>query len=194
MLSWQWVAGTYTGKKYLPAQQNINRYTGTTQHGSYLDHDYDVLEEAPVPSPLQARTALTLTWQPPEVGAPKIDPAKPTLLYHPFWLNARWRADLDANRLVVLEPSWFRRFPVSARVTEYLLRCAAEIPGAQVVVAEAADLRLTDEVHFMAHPSVGHWSGHADTMPRLFPHVPDRSYRSFSAFWKQCGKTRRRTG
>jgi deoxyribodipyrimidine photo-lyase len=192
MLSWQWVAGTVTGKKYLPAQPNINRYAGTAQHGGYLDHDYDALAGAPVPPPLAERTSVALTWTPPAVAPPTVDTTKPTVLYHPFWLNASWRSELDANRLVVLEPRWFDRFPVSAQVTDYLLRCAAQIPGAQVVVADIEDLTLGDEVYVMRHPSVPHWPGLADEMPMLFPDVPDRSYRSFSAFWKQCQKTGRR--
>lgn len=191
MLSWQWVAGTLTGRKYLPAQHNINRYAGTAQRHSFLDHDYEVLSELPVPETLSERTELDLRWQPPAARAPMLDAARPTVLYHPFWLNASWRDDMDANRLVLLEPSWFRRFPVSLRVTEYLLQCAAQIPGAQVVVADFADLALTGEVFYMQHPAVGHWRGHGDAMPRLFPDVPDRSYRSFSAFWKQCQKSGR---
>ncbi len=191
MLSWQWVAGTYTGRQYLPAQQNINRYSGSTQRGGYLDHDYDALAELPVPEELRERSVTTLEWVAPAIAAPVIDPAAPTVLHHPFWLNASWRSDHDGQRLVLLEPSWFARFPVSPRVTEYLLRCAAEIPEAMVVVADFDDLGLTGDVHYMAHPSVAHWRGHADGMPRLFPDVPDRSYRSFSAFWKQCQKPRR---
>ena len=113
------------------------------------------------------------------------------MLYHSFWLNASWRADQDANRIVLLEPSWFARFPVSPLVTDYIVRCAREIPGAQVVVAEFDDLQLGDDVHFMRHPSVPHWRGSADEMPRLFPHVPDKSYASFTSYWKQCQKTTR---
>lgn len=118
-----------------------------------------------------------------------IDPAKPTVLYHSFWLDASWRAGLDANRIVLLEPSWFARFPVSPLVTEYIVRCAREIPGAQVVVAEFDDLPLGAHTHFMAHPSVPHWKGSADEIPRLFPHVPEKSYGSFTSFWKQCQRT-----
>ncbi len=190
-LSWQWVAGTNSGKKYLPAQENINTYSSYRQRGSIIDHDYDVLAELPVPEQLSERAELDLTWAPPHGDTLVIDPAKPTVLYHSFWLNASWRESQDANRVVLLEPSWFARFPVGPPVTEYIVRCAREIPGAQVVVAEFDDLRLDGDVYFMQHPSVPHWRGAADTMPQLFPQVPERSYGSFTSYWKQCQKTLR---
>ncbi|MBJ7340166.1 FAD-binding domain-containing protein [Mycolicibacterium sp.] len=190
-LSWQWVAGTFGHQKYLAAQENINRYSAHRQHGGIIDHDYDVLAELPVPDVLSERADLELTWTPPPAETLVIDPTKPTVLHHPFWLNASWRADLDANRVVLLEPGWFERFPVSPLVTDHIVRCAREIPGAQLVVADFDDLRLGDDVYFMDHPSVPHWRGRADEMPRLFPHVPDKSYGSFTSYWKQCQRTKR---
>ena len=190
-LSWQWVCGTYGHQKYLAAQQNLNKYSAYHQRGSSIDHDYHVLADLSVPDELRERADVDLAWTAPTSDPLTIDPAKPTVLYHSFWLNGQWRADQDANRVVLLEPSWFARFPVSPLVTEYIVRCAREIAGAQVVVAEFDDLPLPGEVSFMHHPSVSHWRGTADTMPRLFPEVPDRSYASFTSFWKQCQRTTR---
>lgn len=190
-LSWQWVAGTNSHKKYVPAQQNINRYSPLRQHGTIIDHGYGVLAEMAVPDVLTERADLDLQWSPPPSDDPSIDPVKPTLLYHSFWLNTAWREDVDANRIVLLEPSWFALFPISPTVTEYLLRCAREIPGARVVVADFDDLDLGPDVTFMGHPSVLHWRGTADEMPLMFPNVPKKSYASFTSFWKQCEKTSR---
>ena len=190
-LSWQWVAGTFGHKKYVPAQDNVNKYSPHRQHGSIIDQPYYVLGGMSVPDGLTERADLQLHWTPPASDALVLEPAKPTLLYHSFWLNAAWRADQDANRVVLLEPSWFTRFPVASHVTDYLVRCAREIPGAQLVVAEFDDLALGDDVCFMEHPSVPHWRGTADAMPRMFPRVPEKSYGSFTSFWKQCQKTPR---
>lgn len=131
-LSWQWVAGTNSHKKYVPAQQNINKYSPLRQHGTIIDHGYSVLAEMAVPDVLTERADLDLRWSPPPSDDPSIDPVKPTLLYHSFWLNTAWRDNVDANRIVLLEPSWFARFQISPTVTEHLLRCAREIPGARV--------------------------------------------------------------
>lgn len=188
-LSWQWVAGTNSHKKYVPAQSNVNKYSPLVQHGSIIDLGYGELGEMDVPDRLTERADLDLAWTPPPSDPVSIDRAKPTVLYHSFWLNAAWREDLDANRVVLLEPSWFARFPVAPHVTDYIVRCAREIPGAAVVVAEFDDLELGDDVYFAQHPSVSHWRGTADEMPRMFPQVPEKSYASFTSFWKQCQKT-----
>jgi deoxyribodipyrimidine photo-lyase len=61
-LSWQWVSGTFSNKKYIANQENINRYTNTNQGGTYLDVEYETLAEEPVPEvlkpTLQAAEAL----------------------------------------------------------------------------------------------------------------------------------------
>ena len=61
-LSWQWVSGTFSNKKYIANQENINRYTNTNQGGTYLDVEYEKLAEEPVPEvlkpTLQAAEAL----------------------------------------------------------------------------------------------------------------------------------------
>jgi deoxyribodipyrimidine photo-lyase len=61
-LSWQWVSGTFSNKKYIANQENINRYTQTNQRGTYLDLEYETLAEEPVPEvlkpTLQAAEAL----------------------------------------------------------------------------------------------------------------------------------------
>jgi deoxyribodipyrimidine photo-lyase len=61
-LSWQWVSGTFSNKKYIANQENINRYTHTNQRGTYLDLEYETLAEEPVPEvlkpTLQAAEAL----------------------------------------------------------------------------------------------------------------------------------------
>jgi deoxyribodipyrimidine photo-lyase len=52
-LSWQWVSGTFSNKKYIANQENINRYTNTNQGGTYLDVEYEKLAEEPVPEVLK---------------------------------------------------------------------------------------------------------------------------------------------
>mgnify|MGYP000380202181 CR=1 FL=1 len=40
-LSWQWVAGTNSNKKYIANQDNINKYCHTKQSNTFLDISYD---------------------------------------------------------------------------------------------------------------------------------------------------------
>ena len=190
-LSWQWVAGTFSSKKYLPAQENINRYSETKQSNTFLDKDYDELSVIVTPSALKERQHIDLTWLPPEGDVVSIDPSKPTLLYHSFWLNADWHKEIAANRILIIEPSWFNKFPVSSMVTESIVNIAREIPDIQIYIGDIKDLapRLGNNTLFMSHPSVKHWPGTAESVPLLFPNVPLRSYNSFMSFWKQCEKS-----
>ncbi len=189
-LSWQWVAGTFSSKKYLPAQDNINHYSRTKQSNTFLDLSYEQLEMIATPEVLQAREQSELAWSPPQGDTLLVDPTKPTLLYHSFWLNSDWHDTLDANRILVVEPRWFNRFPVSQKVMRSILDIARDIPALQVYVGEQSDLmpRLGKDVRYISHPSVNHWIGTAEQQPRLFPLLPMRSYNSFMSFWKQCEK------
>ncbi len=189
-LSWQWVAGTFSSKRYLPAQENINHYSHTSQQQTFLDRSYDELADMDTPTVLRTRRAIELIWEPPKTEILRLNPALPTLLYHCFWLNAQWHKDMEANRVLVLEPSWFTKFPVSQNVTRSILDIASEISGMQLFVGEFDELasQLGDEAHFVSHPSVEHWRGIKEAMPMMFPNVPLRSYNSFMSFWKKCQK------
>ena len=189
-LSWQWIAGTFSSKQYLPSQENINKYTKTFQKNTFLDKDYEELATVETPPSLTQREPLQLQWDAPKSDTLVIYKDKPTLLYHSFWLNRAWRNDLDANHILVLEPKWFAKFPVSQKVTESIIKIAREIPTMQLYVGDIQELssKLNGEVYYTAHPSVVNWPGQADPMPLLFPNVPMQSFNSFTSYWKQCEK------
>ncbi|MGF1923304.1 MAG: FAD-binding domain-containing protein, partial [Bacteroidia bacterium] len=52
-LSWQWVAGANSNKKYFANQENINKYASTSQQQTVLDYTYEELPELAIPSNLQ---------------------------------------------------------------------------------------------------------------------------------------------
>jgi len=189
-LSWQWVAGTFSSKRYLPSQENINKYTKTTQHNTFLDLSYEELGTINTPDVLKERFSEILSWSPPKSSDLKIDKSKPTVLYHSFWLNKNWRKEINANRILVLEPAWFAKFSVSPKVTDSILQIAGEIPGIQIFVGDINKLTpdLGKDIYYMSHPSAVNWPGHAEEIPLLFPEVPLKSYNSFSSFWNQCLK------
>ena len=189
-LSWQWIAGTFSSKRYLPSQENINKYSKTFQKNTIIDKSYEDLADINTPLNMTQRDKAELVWVAPESEALVLDKAKPTLLYHSFWINKDWRKDLDANRVLVLEPKWFERFPVSKKVTDSIILTAKEIPGIKVFVGNIEELstQLGENVRYMSHPSVTSWPGQSDPMPLLFPEVQLKSYNSFTSYWKQCEK------
>lgn len=189
-LSWQWVAGTFSSKRYLPSQENINKYTKSIQNNTFLDLSYEELAVMQTPLILKNRISENLSWIAPKSSDLIIDKLKPTVLYHSFWLNKYWRNDIIANRILVLEPSWFNLFPVSPKVTDSIINIASEIPGIQIYVGNIKELvpNLGKEIYYMSHPSASNWPGLADPMELLFPEVPLKSYSSFTGFWNQCLK------
>jgi deoxyribodipyrimidine photo-lyase len=60
MLSWQWVAGTFSAKKYYANQENINKYSGFKQFNTFLDRSYEDLVDLEAPAVLVERQVLDL--------------------------------------------------------------------------------------------------------------------------------------
>ncbi|MBD2716637.1 hypothetical protein KBK19_16455 [Microvirga sp. STR05] len=192
--SWQWVAGAFSGKQYYCNQENINHYTGSQQRHTYLDVPYGELPTLPVPPPLQATVVPGFTTPLPVTPAPTIDPALPLLLYNSYHLDPQWRANEPANRLL-LEPSHFRRFPVSGAVLAFIQQLASDnIPGVQVVVGEVAELphlRQVPAIYTRRHPSSAHYPGTHDARSWLVPEVGGY-FPGFFTYWKKCEKVLRR--
>lgn len=87
-LSWQWVAGSFSNKRYCANQENINRFTGSRQRGTYLDVDYERLLDQSVPAELQPSVHWQLETPLPQSESPNILPINLpwciiTITYHP---------------------------------------------------------------------------------------------------------------
>ncbi|ULQ56847.1 hypothetical protein KJS94_01380 [Flavihumibacter rivuli] len=187
--SWQWVAGSFSSKKYIANQENINRYLNSRQTNSFLDHPYEAIFDQPVPDTLNTTHPLELQTTLPASDSLNIDPAKPVLLYNSYQLNPNWRKDEAANRILLLEPSHFNRFPVSEKVMAFIMELARQnIPGIQVAVMEARELRErfpTANMYSINHPIARHYPGQKDPYPWMFPEVSGY-FPSFFAYWKKA--------
>ena len=196
-LSWQWVAGSGSGKPYLADQANLNRFSDARQHGTFLDRPRETLLTAPIPEALRESVDLTLPVTLPELSPPRFDDRRTLLLYHPWGLDPTWRAAEDAERWLLLEPALLTRHPWSHARLAWVLAAAREVPGLRVAVADANDAvreraraaatGSAPPVRFRAHPAVAHWPGAADPAPYAFAQRWTRSDapRSFTAFWKR---------
>lgn len=188
-LSWQWVAGTFSSKRYYCDQQNINTYTGTTQRNTFLDVPYPMLPHLQVPGHLQQSITLNLQTPLPVTPLPVIDTTLPLLLYNSYNLNPLWRSHQPANRVLLLEPSHFHQYPVSENSIAFILQLAGNIPGLQVYCGEVADLPLptVPAVYSMQHPAFTHYPGVHDEPEWLFPQVAVAKG-SFMNYWEQCSR------
>lgn len=153
-LSWQWVAGSFSSKKYLANQDNLNKYSKLVQKGTFLDFEYPELarraESDYCPTELLKRSDLEFPVNLPDVDGEfvfdKIQAEwfahaggeNEVLLYHPWALSPEWFAENggDKVRVLVFEPSHFSKFRISPMRVEFILGLARNIPNLKVVVAD----------------------------------------------------------
>lgn len=191
-LSWQWVAGSFSSKKYFANQENINYYLRSAQRNTYLDCSYDQLNDLPVPDSLRESIAFAPACVLPDTPATfSLDPSLPLLLYNSFQLDPLWRADVPANRVLLLEPAHFEKYPVSEKVMQFIVGLAkANIPGIHVftgAISEVPGLKTVPAIYSIEHPTTTHYPGIRDPYPCMFPDI-DGYFPSFSAFWKKAEK------
>ena len=186
--SWQWVAGSFSSKKYYCNQENINKYCQTDQQHTLLDHDYSVLPSLECPDILQATERPALTTELPSTPLPAIDPSLPLHIYHPYHLDPSWRSTEPANRVLLLEPSHFKEHPVSKKVIDFIVALAGNINRIQLFCGEFSDIPSAYQVpavYTREHPSYQHIPGIKDARDWMFPEVT-RFYPSFFGFWKKA--------
>ena len=188
-LSWQWVAGSNSSKKYYANQENINKYCFSKQTGTFLDVDYSVFGSMDIPTTLLPTTLPELVTPLPASSSLKIDPALPTLIYNFYNLDPLWHADTPANRILLLEPSVFSAYPVSGKSISFALALAENIQAIQLFTGEFDDLVIQyhlHNVHFKEHPLNAHYRGAEE--PRDWMFNVKGYFSSFFAFWKKCRK------
>jgi deoxyribodipyrimidine photo-lyase len=173
---------------YYANQQNINTYCGTQQHHTFLDTSYEQLPELPIPEVMQKIVIPTLTTELPHTAPPTLNPTADTLVYNFYNLDPLWHQHKSANRILLLEPSVFEQYPVSANSIQFCINLAVQnIPGIQVWVAEFSELkqRVQGTIYFKEHP-LNKYEGTMDE--RSWLTGVKGNYHSFFAFWKQCQK------
>ncbi|MFK8039416.1 MAG: FAD-binding domain-containing protein [Crocinitomicaceae bacterium] len=187
-LSWQWVAGSNSNKQYVANQKNINQYTKTEQFNSFLDVEYDELPLKEIPLQLKATTIFDWQTNLPSKKPVHINPALPVIIYNSYNLDPIWRADESANRILLLEPSHFLKYPVSKKVLSFIDELSKNIPNIQIFVGEFDELKAKTSsiIFFKEHPTARHYVGIQDERDWMFS--VKGYYSSFFSFWKKCKK------
>lgn len=188
-LSWQWVAGTNSSKKYLANQDNINKYCHTEQKGTFLDVDYGQLSQMEIPEELAETINEKLVTPLPEKVVIEIDPSLPTYVYNYYNLDPKWDSELRANRVLLLEPSVFKQYPISQKSVDFMFALGRNISGLQIYVGEFETLKKEyhlDTIYFKEHPLNRNYKG--IEIPRDWLFDVTGYYPSFFGFWKKCKK------
>ncbi len=163
-LSWQWVAGTFSSKKYIANQENMNKYTNTKQVGTFLDTEYENLTEAIYNVDGQIQPNHATKWAAPldqhfDINTNTILkniqeknqiqffdinqllPNQPFCIYNSFNLDPLWHANASVNRILLLEPNHLNQFPITEKVLQFVIDLAkTNIPGIQIFIGNFEDL------------------------------------------------------
>jgi len=195
--SWQWVASSFSSKKYYCNQENINKYTNSNQTGTFLDNSYEEITIMQVPDSLKATTTLEIHTILPDTKPTTPDLSKPTLIYNTYNLDPSWRAKENVNRVLLLEPSHFAANPVSTNVLNFILELSKNIPEIQIFVGEIAEISALYSESGMdikraliskEHPAFDYYPGIKDQRDWMFPAVSGY-FPSFFKFWQKCQKS-----
>ena len=188
-LSWQWVAGSNSHKKYYANQENINRYFFSEQRDTFLDVPYEKFEHMEIPEVLADYEVPVLTTPLPEKTRITMESELPTLIYNFYNLDPEWKKDLPAIRILVLEPSVFKAYHISKKSVDFMLGLAEKIQGIQVYVGEFTELVRDHDlgtVYYKEPPLNKHYRGIEE--PRDWMFDVKGYYPSFFSFWKKCKK------
>jgi len=189
-LSWQWIAGSNSNKKYFANQENVNKYCFTNQINTFLDIEYSEFQKFEIPEVLKQTHLLNLKTPLPISDDIIINNSFPTLLYNFYNLDPAWKKNIKANKILLLEPSHFEEYPVCKKSIDFLTNLAKEnIPSIQIYVGEFEDLiknHLIKEVYYKEHPTNNHYEGKEESRDWMFE--VNGYYPSFFTFWKKCKK------
>lgn len=187
-LSWQWTAGAFSSKKYWVNQENINKYSGTEQRGTFLDADYSQLPERPIPEVLRETSVPVLKTDLPVKASLTIDNSLPTLVYNFYNLDPFWKSDVEANRVLLLEPTHFDKYPVVKETIDFALKLAENISGIQVYTGKFGELKKecgSSEIYYKEHPTAAHYQGIEEDRDWMFPEIKGY-FPGFFGYWKKC--------
>ena len=188
--SWQWVAAANSSKKYFANQENINKYTYSNQRNTFMDNSYEEIETMETPTQLLDTTKFELPLILPESSSIKIDNTLPTFIYNYYNLDPQWHKAEAGNRILLIDPDLFSRYPVSKKCIDFMLDLSKNIPNIQLYIGNFKNLVEThqiDQVYFKKHPFNFDYKGIQDDRDWIAEKVSGY-FPSFFAYWKKVEK------
>lgn len=188
--SWQWVAGANSSKKYYANQENINRYTNTNQHNTYLDKPYEVLEGMETPDLLSETQKPIFKTTLPESNLTQIDNHLPTFIYNYYNLDPLWHKEEPGNRILLIEPHFFQQYPISEKCMQFMLSLSNNIPDIQLYVGSFESLMDNYDIkesYYKEHPLNIGYSGKMENRDWISNEVTGY-FPSFFSYWKNIEK------
>ncbi|MBT8190341.1 MAG: hypothetical protein KJO29_07915 [Bacteroidia bacterium] len=190
-LSWQWVAGTFSSKKYYANQENINKFFHDDQKNTFLDIEYEEFGTMEVPEELLKKIEFKPeTAFPESISLGEIKPSTNTLIYNYYNLDPDWHKNEDVQRILLLEPSLFKKYPVNKKCMDFAVSLSGNIHGIKIYVGEFDTiLNHIGQQHlvYKEHPANNHYKGTVESRDWMFN--VNGYYPSFFKYWKACQKS-----
>jgi deoxyribodipyrimidine photo-lyase len=184
------VAAANSSKKYFANQENINKFAGTNQRGTFLDKSYEELATMDVPNVLFGSEAFQLNSSLPQIAEIEVNTNLPTYVYNYYNLDPLWHKYEVGNRILLLEPAIFKQFPVSEKCIDFVLALSHNIPNVQVYAGSFQSLINhcgKSQMHFKEHPLNRHYKGVEEPRDWIASEV-DGYFPSFFGYWKKVEK------
>ena len=187
-LSWQWIAGTFSHKRYIANQDNLNKYSKTDQKNTWLDLPYEELAALKEPAVLQQK----IDWDrnvnsalPDWMGVEPISSIVNNAAVRSLWnLDPHWQSHTPDHYLFV-DTDYLKQWPMSEKRWRFI---QAWLPvGTQIVTGTTGELNAaleTKDCYRREYPASNSWAGNVTPRRWLFD-VPEAQWSSFSQFWKQ---------
>jgi deoxyribodipyrimidine photo-lyase len=187
--SWQWVCGANSQKMYVSSEENITFFTKSTVSNSYLNRFHQNPFETWIPDEWNDSKTLLLKTNLPKVADLKLDNSLPTCIYNYYNIDPQWKKELKANRVLLLEPHIFEKYPVSDLCIQFLLTYAQWIDEIQIFVGSFEEFQSIhnskEPIYFKEHPLNKHYQGIEEQRDWIVNSVQGY-FPSFFAYWKAC--------
>ena len=188
-LSWQWVAGTNSNKKYFVNQDNINKYFYSDQKNTFLDNSYEFISSMKIPEEVSEKFDLELNPNLHNNKEIKLDNSLPTLIYNYYNIDPDWRKNEKVNRVLIFEPKVFSEYPVSQKCIDFSLNLSKNIKDIQIFYGDFEELCSKynlSNIIFKEHPLNQYYLGFEDQRDWLFK--IEGEYLSFFKYWNKIRK------
>jgi len=188
--SWQWVCGANANKLYFANQENVNKYAKTQQKNTPIDTSYEAIAALKLSGKMSAITFDFIFPKQLEQSV-VIDPNLPTYVYTPYNLDPLWHTEVQANRILFWDTTYWQQFPVSEKVQSWINELGKHnIDGLQIYYGQLADLQTqidTTPTFCKEHPSTKSYPFQMDARSWLLPDLNEVPI-SFFSFWKKVQK------
>lgn len=204
-LSWQWVAGTLTGKKYFANQENLNKYDNKNkQYKTVLDISYGDLQNKIINCDFEKSESVTMEeagiisndWKHESLSKIELDgylnqdknKSEKIYLHNIFTLDPEWKKGLGIH-LIFIEKDLLVSSPMSDRRLDFIYNLSKNIATESKTVyyyGDVEDLEIyRSRIHYKWHAFSNHIPGTMENSSHIFQEVADPTG-SMMGWWKKC--------